>query len=589
MDTEMACMEKVAHANGMAAYTPKKESDAHADVFWAKDFPDLDKPCLSGKGSIRVVLVGAQGTGKSTLFNKLTGSSAETSSGIQTCTRTNEWKTCLAPFGNVEIGDTPGTATDDVHYDDSFQLREAFIRKPVNLIALVCGLPAVNRVSEVITSLKPMDKIMKSSTFTLDVHGVVTPPKSSSRTRVLLVLTHRDRFSVPKEEWNKYILSIRGHYDWVGSVVMIDREVPINNLLGAIILPATCMSSRDYNIPMAEFCSRFPISRVLSNEEELTIMDKLVQFNTGMSLAILKFQEINKERQKSGYCGSSSYVDKIGPSMDCILRFLDDLYERTTLEAVAVLERVQVDELWIGTDEDINVKRVEKWNAVKAKFGEGYERSKQLINNAFPTQPIDAIYKKCNHCGIVYVKPTGCDFGTTCGESKGGKDSLPYTYEYVESKSFEIRENSVMGMFEQCAYKLRKNFSEMVYKNTTRFYGARDSGAVVQEHNLKKKEMGCRRGIKWETMIPLTIEELQRHNLIPEGVNYAATTTETAGVSKKDMSLPIKMKAVAQELGLDTNKNMACQVKEANAMMGIEEPGKSLAEQVNNLYDMCIC
>lgn len=572
----------------MGAYSPKKKSEADADVFWADDFPDLDKPCLLGKDSVRVVLVGAQGTGKTTLFNRCTGASAQTSPGIQTCTRTNEKKTCLPPFENVELIDTPGTATDDVHYDDSFQLREALIRKPVNLITLVCGLPAVNRVSEVITSLKPMDKIMRSSTFTLDVNGLVTAPKSSSRTRVLLVLTHRDRFSVPKEEWYRYILSIRGHYDWVGSVVMIDKEVPVQNLLGAVILPATCMSSRDYNIPMIEFCSRFPISRVLSNEEELSILDKLVQFNNGMNMAIVKFQEIVKQRRNAGFADKLSHIDKIGPSMDCILRFLDDLYERTTLEAVAVLEGVPVDDLWTDTDADINVRRVEKWNAVKAKFGEGYERNKILINNQFPTQPIDAIYKKCNHCGVVYVKPTGCDFGTFCGKSRGGKDALPYTYEYVESKSFEIRENSVMGAFEQVAYKLRKSFSTMVGKNTTKFYGAQDSGAVTQEHDFTK-EKGCGGKIKWETMIPLTIEELQRHSLIPEGVNYAATTTQTAGVSKKDMSLQVKMKAVAEVLDLDTNHNMAAQVQQAQGMLGIEgnmKP-KSLPDQVGQLYDMC--
>merc|ERR1712110_1216170 len=165
-----------------------------------------------------------------------------------------------------------------------------------------------------------------------------------------------------------------------------------------------------------------------------------------MALALAKLNEIKADRHSSGYASSSSHVDKIGPSMDCIIRFLDDLYERKTLEAVSVLEGVPVDDLWAGTNEDINLRRVEKWNAVKSKMGEGYERNKQLLNQAFPTRPIDAIYKRCNHCQVVYVKPTGCDFGTICGNSVGGADSLPFTYEYVESKSFDIRADSSRGV-----------------------------------------------------------------------------------------------------------------------------------------------
>merc|ERR1719412_414835 len=160
--------------------------------------------------------------------------------------------------------------------------------------------------------------------------------------------------------------------------------------------------------------------------------------------------------------------------MDCILRFLDDLYERKTQEALAQLENVKVEDLWTDTNEDLNIKRVEKWNAIKAKMGEGYERNKQLVSQAFPTRPIDAIYKKCNHCGVVYVKPTGCDFGTVCGNSQGGADSLPFTYDYTETegnRTFDIRENHHMGSFEGTAYRLRRSFALMVSRNPVRFYG----------------------------------------------------------------------------------------------------------------------
>merc|ERR1719253_674235 len=99
--------------------------------------------------------------------------------------------------------------------------------------------------------------------------------------------------------------------------------------------------------------------------------------------------EITEERHKSGYTINPIYVDKVGASMDCIIRFLDDLYERKTLEAVSLLESVPIDDLWADTNEDINVRRVEKWNACKARMGEAYERNKNLVQMSFPVQPID--------------------------------------------------------------------------------------------------------------------------------------------------------------------------------------------------------
>jgi len=479
--------------------------------------------------------------------------------------------------------DTPGTAIEDVQYDDSYQLREAFIRKPVYEIVLVCGLPAVVRSSEITAVLKPMDKIMKSNTFTLDTHGIQAPPKSPGRTRVHLVLTHRDRFTLSNDKWQGYVAHIQKTFDWVGSVVMVDPTVPVENLLGCIILPATCMLGRDYNIPMIEFCSRFPISRHLSETEELQLQEKLVDFNAGMAIALAKFHEIIQARTASGYAKTSGHVDKIGPSMDCIMRFLDDLYERKSLEALAILEKVPVDDLWIGTDSDINERRVEKWNAIKSKMGEAYEGNKRLLSLAFPTRPIDAIYKRCNHCGVVYVKPVGCDFGTHCGNTVGGADSLPFTYEYTEqagNRIFDIRENHAMGFFEGNAYRLRRSFAKMVGRNPVRFYGGHDSGQVVQEHHFEK---GCGGQIKWETMVPLSLEELQRFGLVPEGVEYAVTAPPQA--AGKDMTLQRKMREIAKQLGLE-DAPMPAQVQQGFEQFGIDEVPKTLKEQVDHLHSL---
>eukprot|EP00971_Amphidinium_carterae_P063616 1259022-Amphidinium_carterae.1 len=165
-----------------------------------------------------------------------------------------------------------------------------------------------------------------------------------------------------------YVRGLCEKYDWIGSVVMIDPSVPTENLLASLVVPATCMVGRDYNIPMIEFCSRFPISRKLDDVEEMKIMSKLVEFNKGMASALAKLNEVTTFRSAAGYSHDAGFVDTVGPTMDCVLRFLDDLFERMSLEALAQLEAVTIDELWSGTDADLGQKRVEKWNAIKSKM-----------------------------------------------------------------------------------------------------------------------------------------------------------------------------------------------------------------------------
>lgn len=78
-------------------------------------------------------------------------------------------------------------------------------------------------------------------------------------------------------------------------------------------------------------------------------------------------------------------------------------------------------------------------------------------------------------------------------------------------------------------------------------------------------------------MIPLSIEE----------VVYEVTMSETAAAEKKDLSMAVKLKAVAEELGLDADKSMADQVKESYEKLGLDADYRStLPQKVKELYSM---
>ena len=151
------------------------------------------KPVYQNKN---MVLIGTMGSGKTTLYNKLTNSNEKTSNGARTCTRKNASKKGL----NIElqITDTPGLALDGgVSVDDSLEVRKALTVGDVTQIVVVQSLPNNGRVSALETSLAPIQKIMSCDTFRLDASGndcwITRKERTPYRTRVFLVLTHRDK------------------------------------------------------------------------------------------------------------------------------------------------------------------------------------------------------------------------------------------------------------------------------------------------------------------------------------------------------------------------------------------------------------
>jgi len=548
-------------ASSMSCSSDIGSSDGNA--FWPTiNFPDYAKPVFP---KTRIILTGLQGVGKSTLFNRLTGANSKTSIGRMTCTRKNYETNCKKPFDQVYVVDTPGVGgSGDIDYSDTDQLREALIRKPVNMIAIVASLPLNPRAAEIITTLKPMDKIMNSSTFKLDTNGIVNPSMS---THVFLVLTNRDTFReiLPKKNWPEYIATIRAAYSWIGGVIMIDQSVSDVWLFSNIVILAACHESRDYYIPRIEFCSRFPLSRKLDPAETLEIIQKKIEFNEGMNLAIEELDSI-------------TYGQQLDPTIDSIFQFLEDLFKCVSLEAVALLQNVKVDNLWMGSDE-VNQLRVELWDAVQCEMGDVYEYAKLRLLKKFPTRLTDGIYRRCNYCHMVYLKPVGCDFETICGNSRDGGDSLLYTYEYKKGESFKILKYGTMGNFKRYAYKLRKQFTK-VLGNIQRFYGI--DAAIMNAQNF---EPGCGKPIKWNTMIPLTREELWKHELIPRNIKDEPPRPKDVGPDKPKLNIQAKLRSIVNFLEVDNRLTMMAKIKTAeNKLFGVEGKGGA-RRRIDRLYE----
>ena len=74
-----------------------------------------------------------------------------------------------------------------------------------------------------------------------------------------------------------------------------------------------------------EFFVKFPLSfNILTEEERSSLQPHKDQLCMGMAAAQKEVEQIKRERLQ-GFSGSPGNVEKLGASLDCLIRFLDDL------------------------------------------------------------------------------------------------------------------------------------------------------------------------------------------------------------------------------------------------------------------------
>eukprot|EP00966_Prymnesium_polylepis_P334643 7390021-Prymnesium_polylepis.1 len=189
--------------------------------------------------------MGMHGAGKTTLFNRECDMHEATSSQLGSLTRKQTYGRCIKPFDHIYKIDTPGMSSTQIEQKDAYELKEALTRQPVHQIVVVAAMPSVARLAELITSLKPIDKIMSCQTFKCDEAGLYTDD-ISQRAKVLLALTHRDRTGIDKSMTNleECVAKVRFEYPWIGTVVMTDPNVSVQWLQRTIAVAALCEPPR---------------------------------------------------------------------------------------------------------------------------------------------------------------------------------------------------------------------------------------------------------------------------------------------------------------------------------------------------------
>jgi hypothetical protein len=507
--------------------------DDMIQVFETQKDPTFDEKSM--------VFVGPQGSGKTSLNNRITLSDETTGVDLRSVTRKKKIRQACGPAAALKCVDTPGTADSGMPIDDAFELRSALIHGTVSQVNVVVPYPTSTRSSALLDLLSlSLNNLMDCECFRRDSYGMDRGPRSSLyRTRVFLIVTHRDR-SLPeqRELWPTLIAEVRNTFPWIGAVAIIDEHVSIGWIYDTIVACAGYQweCCQEYSIPVVEMFLKFQI-KFDSVEDHMTeeIYRAKEDLAIGMSAAIAKMNSTVAAREGQGSLGGGA-EDLTVPTLDAISRFIDDLYENKVHDTLAKCYDQEIGDLWLDDDLDKMNQKVNTMNVIKMKLAQELSYARKKLASLFPTNGYAAVYKACVGCGQVFTKPTGCDGVGNCGNGGvtygSGRMVVKMEYDYTGNQ-LNLRQGgagSPPGVLETTAWGLRRSLATVQDKYSQLVKHEVGNLPTLDNTNFK----GCGLPLRWDdasTLRALTPAELIEKKLVADD-DVAAVQCEPCVASK---------------------------------------------------------
>ncbi|KAA8495562.1 hypothetical protein FVE85_1717 [Porphyridium purpureum] len=505
-----------------------------------------------------MLLLGGQGSGKTSLHKKLTGDIGLTSYATQTCTKKMVSARTQGPAKDLNVVDTPGLGQ-SIAFDEAMEIRKALITGDVTQIVLVAPLPVSCRAEDFIAGIQgnSLDSILNCNTFKKDKGGIhVTMLKRGSsneplkRTQVFLVLTHRDAYvskiktrsqldgKRPFFEYQQFVDQVRSRLPFVGPVAIVGPDVSVKWLYDSIVALAGYAKdwNTNYKIPLVECLREFPIH--IPKPQNADLADILFDARSEIAArAALAREELSAAVNRKAYDHgnkkiSGNYVDMVGPTIDIIFKFSDDSSEECAMEATAKLVGAPLDELWLdASNEDEMNARIAVLNYVKQVLAAELSAVLGGVAMQYPVDGSYDVFKACPYCNTIFLKPRGCSRLDICGTVRKrdeGHDvprDTPYGYEYTEDRSdpFRLvrRLKILKGKRDDFGGRdlsgIRRVFRVVhkgVQESLVQDLGDTDSKSGAHQVS-SPGESGCGREIDWATARVVPHAELVRKGLVP--------------------------------------------------------------------------
>lgn len=431
----------------------------------------------------KVIILGKTGVGKTTFFNKLTGKKNHAPSGGTSGTKDAEIgrsdpEEC--PEVALKIVDTPGTTG----YGDKLE----------NAIILKLAL----------TTLKYNQ---------------------------ILVLVKFDRLGVIMEELKKHLSMVRRYLDWATIVIThfdesydevnnmssikgaISKEFKITNVIYSkkksspreLILQvydiAAYRDNLEIEISSKYFKTHFDIVEVSFDQDEIVVEYK-IKFKEESDRHKELITSLNNEEDEE-FLVYSSYLHLVKLADSYCLKF-----GKENAEALLTNQYIHYLHLKIELNDIIES---------LTQFYEDILKKKISVITRSP-------YRRCPHCGLIWVKSQGCDGKTRCGNRPDIIDivsqdfkTVEFYYENEESKELKWR----------YVHHEKRNPSKNKY-----------------DTKVKKGGVGCGNKIVWSEMPILNVSEMMEISKI-ESSNYMATHDD---MINGDNSFESKIASMSEEI-----------------------------------------
>lgn len=545
------------------------------DLFIPDDMHDILDPKL--KPNFRnktMVLMGLMGSGKTSLYNRITGSQNAVSGRGQTCSVRVAEGHGLGPARELKVKDTPGLSSNTrggMTVDEAMELRKALTKSPVAQIVIVVQCGNGTRDDELTQPFTgALEAIFSCDAFEKDANGMNLLLKkdlhSPKRPRAFVVFTKRDRMAMDTGgQIQQAVKGLRQAYPFIGPVAFIDERVSLSWIYDTVIACAGYQGEYTLSIPLCELFGKWKMSvPAIKDEWEDHIEKAREEMNDGAHEAVAAIQRAVDENKDVKVHGN--FVDMLGPTMDCVIRFMDDLYDTQTQETLAKIYEVEDPlDVWSETNPFILNERANTMNAIKAELAPTLLNLRKKIQRSYPTSGASAVYRKCKNCQAIYLKPTGCNYIGACGAYRaadaGHQGAMDTVLQYIwKDRRLQIQKTAAHGDMETKAWERRSAMREKLGDQFPTYEGFDDdqpqqesggwlSGwrfalpwgqgsrgseeapplplqrpriAIQGKDETKKankvKEItyGCGVSLNWDDMDPLSADELEKMGLIPQ-------------------------------------------------------------------------
>ncbi|KAL4485034.1 hypothetical protein ABPG72_014554 [Tetrahymena utriculariae] len=326
------------------------------------------------------VFIGQVGTGKTTLFNKITNKNQKTSDAGSSTTRTSF--SSNSSYGNsFRIIDTPGTSAEEDKLQHALCLRSALIEGPLNRIFLL--IQHNYRFGNLQKTLSDQMSLLYKWKDLLTI-----------------IVTHWDKDDTPEniklfEETKQHLM--KKESDLPNSFIFVGKDSKPEDLCDAIYKSLCQNTPVQLNIDLNEFKRTFDVCENMTN-----YIREYKQIFKSISDYILKEIIVYSDIDKDEFL-HACIVD-ISKIAEEILEDFTNKYGKDMIDMENYMHHLELKSYFAPIVE-------------KIRKAASQNMSYSLLNPQAPQN----LLKKCPNCGLIWLKVVGCD-NTTCGNRELGKD-----------------------------------------------------------------------------------------------------------------------------------------------------------------------